>query len=599
MGNINIEIKPTNLPPVIPVSQYDVNRRIELNLVDDTTAYIPPVGTTAVMQGTKPSGLGFTATGTVSGSKVVFETTEELSDEPGRIPAEVVLTSEGQRIGTANFILAIEASPHPDGTTDGTAEHLVSELTVLVERAEAADQSVQEHEDAAHVHALNAEAYANRAEQEADRAEQAADRAEGVQGISLISGVTWADNGFNTTGSLYEDVVEKSNRAISSCAYPCILSLTAQADSSFGAWVKSYDQNGKPLRLDGITINRNPSTYTVPSGAKFIRISVAATGAAGADALNIKISMRQDLTALEEMLNHAAIDVFNSKPIPAPFTLGTINQVARLGWKPSAGGYPPVQSLPSYALAYENKIRIMLADVRLTADGEYVCWHDENLVNSQIRHPDGSALTDEEKAQLIENMTLEEIDAYDFGIFKGQQYAGLKMLRLNEFLQWCADMNCWAILEMKVQLTTEQIEEMSMMVKRHKMGERTIIAAQYLHMDTPEEDPGYVRYLENLPKASYIIFGGQTRWERTANICKAIAQEGVTVYIGHTQPTQLTQAMIDEVRAEGIGIMNATDITDEATLQSYYESGYIDYYDMISSSWVNIIDYVYNRRMND
>ena len=581
-----------NIATVINCSQYDTQRIVKASLIANSCLYEIPDGATVVLQGTKPSGLGFTVNGTIDGSKVEFSTTEEMTAEHGRIPCEVVVTKDGLRLGSANLILDVEKSPHPTGTTDGTREEIIDEITIMMERCE-------EAEEEAIAASVAAQGYAASASDDADRAERAADRAEGVSGISLIGDVTWIDNGFNTTSPIYQDVVTKADRALTACAYPCILSLTATADSAVAAWVKLYDKDGKSYRLDGITINRTGITYTVDPAAKFIRISVAANGAAGAEALNIKISLRQDLSAMEDMFNRAAIDVLNTHPIPAPFTLGTINQVARLGWKPSTGGYPPVQSLPSYALAYENKIRIMLCDVRLTADGEYVCWHDENLVNSQIRHTDGSALTTEEKAQLIEEMTLAELDAYDFGIFKGQQYAGMKIMRLNDFLKWCADMNCWAVLEMKIQLTTAQIEEMSMMVKRHKMGERTLIAIQYVHADTPAEDPGYIRYMQYLPKASFIVFGGQTRWDRTANICRAIKQAGKTVYIGHTQPTNLTQAMIDEVRADGIGIMNATDIADETTLQTYYDNGYIDYYDMISSSWVNIPDYIYDRRMGN
>lgn len=56
------------------------------------------------------------------------------------IPAEIRLTKTGENIGTANFILAVEPSPHPDGTTDGTYEtmgDLQSQLNALDTRVDA------------------------------------------------------------------------------------------------------------------------------------------------------------------------------------------------------------------------------------------------------------------------------------------------------------------------------------------------------------------------------------------------------------------------------------------------------------------------------
>lgn len=596
MESVQIKMTPDNLQSIINVSQYDKGREIVANLTTETgAAYEAPDGSTATLQGTKPSGLGFSVTGTIDGAKVTFLTTESMTAEAGRIPCEIVIENGGTRIGSANSILAVEESPHKTGTPDGTKEEIIDEITVIMNEAKDAALDAIQAEGAAIDARDAAQEYAESASDDADRAERAADRAEGVSGISLIGDVKWIDDGFNTTGSMYNDVVVKADRALTANVYPSIISLTAQADSALGIWVKCYDENGKALRLDGVTINRIPVEYTVPDGAKFIRISAAAAGAAGAEALNIKISLRQDLTDMEDIFNRAAIDVKRIQPEPAPYVMGSINQISRLGWHPSAGGYPPVQSLPGYAMAYANKCRIMLADVRLTADGHYVCWHDDAMTNSQIRHPDGSALTAEEKAQTISTMTLAQLDEYDFGIFKGQKYAGLKMLRLDDFLKWCADMNVWSVLEMKVKLTNEQITEMATMIKRRKMEKRTVIACQYIDLDTPTEDPGYAHYIYELPEASMLVFGGQTRWERTAAICKACAAAGTTTYIGHTRPWEVTQAMIDEMRAEGIGFVNATDIDSEEMLHEHYSQGYTDIYDMISSAWVNILDYLYDQ----
>lgn len=69
-----------------------------------------------------------------------------MTDEAGRFPAELEITKDSVVIGTANFIMWGEANPHPEGTTDGQQGTIIPELTLLVERVEAAASSVLDME---------------------------------------------------------------------------------------------------------------------------------------------------------------------------------------------------------------------------------------------------------------------------------------------------------------------------------------------------------------------------------------------------------------------------------------------------------------------
>lgn len=119
----------------VSVSQDDVGREIVVDLYKDGTAYTPTTGTTITMQGTKPSGLGYTITGTASGSSVTFLTTLEMTQEAGRFASEIVLTNGATVIGTANFALYVEKNPHPESTIDGTGETMQN-LTVRMDELE-------------------------------------------------------------------------------------------------------------------------------------------------------------------------------------------------------------------------------------------------------------------------------------------------------------------------------------------------------------------------------------------------------------------------------------------------------------------------------
>lgn len=112
----------------ISVSQYDVGRTITVNLYDGYEQYAPPTGATAVIHGTKPSGLGFTVTGAINGTVAAFETTAEMTAESGYMDAEIQITANGDIIGMANFVFYVEKSPHPTGTVDGTTADVVNAI---------------------------------------------------------------------------------------------------------------------------------------------------------------------------------------------------------------------------------------------------------------------------------------------------------------------------------------------------------------------------------------------------------------------------------------------------------------------------------------
>lgn len=109
--------------PRVAVSQGDIGRHLVFNLFDGAVAFAMTSGTTATIVGRKPSGLGFTETCTLDGgNSVSVRTTEAMTQEAGKIPAELRISDGTKVIGTANFVFYVEPSPHPDGTTDGTLE---------------------------------------------------------------------------------------------------------------------------------------------------------------------------------------------------------------------------------------------------------------------------------------------------------------------------------------------------------------------------------------------------------------------------------------------------------------------------------------------
>ena len=157
----NINMTPDSIPPYMKVSQYDVGRELAFKMRDGSGEYSVPAGATVKLKGTKPSGFGFTITCTVTGSTATAVTTAEMTDEWGAVIAELVVEKSGLKIGSSNIKIDVERSPHPEGTTDGSAEVIISELTILVERAEAAAESVHSLTVSSQTLDSSEQAYAN------------------------------------------------------------------------------------------------------------------------------------------------------------------------------------------------------------------------------------------------------------------------------------------------------------------------------------------------------------------------------------------------------------------------------------------------------
>jgi hypothetical protein len=122
-----------------------------------------------------------------------------------------------------------------------------------------------------------------------------------------------------------------------------------------------------------------------------------------------------------------------------------IRSISRLGYDVYSEKTPPEQSEESYRLAVENGFTILLCDLCFTKDSVPVCFHDE-YVNRIARDENGQELENDIK---IADLTYEEILKYDFGIYKGEQYKGTRILKLEEMLRLAQRLNTELYIEIK------------------------------------------------------------------------------------------------------------------------------------------------------
>ena len=254
--NVNVNLTPGGYPKEFHVSQYDVGRQLVAKVVDSTGDYSIPSGATVVLVGTKPSGFGFTLNGTVSGSTVTFSTTATVTAEYGRIPCEIRITNGSTILGTANCMLVVEMSPHPEGTTDGDGEQIISEITLLLQRiteqADRADQAV-----------TDATAQANRAESEANEAAGSASAAASSESNAAASAATAV--GAKNDAVAAKTAAEASEQAAAESAAEAreTLETYAKVDGEYDAMTVG---TAKALLGDVISESTEPYTFRQTGG---------------------------------------------------------------------------------------------------------------------------------------------------------------------------------------------------------------------------------------------------------------------------------------------------------------------------------------------
>ena len=103
----NLDISPGIAPPVIPVSEYDINRQVQITLMNNGTPFNIPSNTTITIEGTL-NGLGFRANATYTNNVVTFTLTEAMTASSGRAWVKVKLVNNSQPIQSCAFILEVD-----------------------------------------------------------------------------------------------------------------------------------------------------------------------------------------------------------------------------------------------------------------------------------------------------------------------------------------------------------------------------------------------------------------------------------------------------------------------------------------------------------
>jgi lysophospholipase L1-like esterase len=167
IGDLRTLSKPIHL------MQYDKSLpEIEVHITKDGQEYTIPSGYSATIRWGKPDKHGCTATGTVSGSTVTFQVTEQMACVAGRSKVTVeIVGSDSSQAGTAKFEVIVDSNPIGDNTIVSDSE--IADIQKAIEAGQNADKALE----TATVKANEASTSATTASQKAEEASASATKA--------------------------------------------------------------------------------------------------------------------------------------------------------------------------------------------------------------------------------------------------------------------------------------------------------------------------------------------------------------------------------------------------------------------------------------
>lgn len=133
-----LQIQPDGLPTVVRLSQNENGRRLYFRLVGNEDPI--PSGVTVTISGTKPDGVVYSASGSITNDVVLINENTQMTAVAGTWDAKIKIVSSGQTIATGRVRFEIDADTVAPGSvpSDSELEGLVAEAQAYAENARSA-----------------------------------------------------------------------------------------------------------------------------------------------------------------------------------------------------------------------------------------------------------------------------------------------------------------------------------------------------------------------------------------------------------------------------------------------------------------------------
>lgn len=116
---LQLNLVPKGINPRLYATQYDYgSRSLQFEIYNGSERFVLTSAMSAVIEGTKPDRHGFSYSATVDtvNNVVNANLTQQMTAVEGDTLCEIVLFKSGERIGTLNFVLAVQGTGLNDDT---------------------------------------------------------------------------------------------------------------------------------------------------------------------------------------------------------------------------------------------------------------------------------------------------------------------------------------------------------------------------------------------------------------------------------------------------------------------------------------------------
>src|SRR5690554_3053021 len=314
--------------------------------------------------------------------------------------------------------------------------------------------------------------------------------------------------------------------------------------SDFSIGIRQRDADGKIVIDNGWTVKDSKKTFTKESGAETIQIVFGKSD-------NSKFALNDIPINLFEIqfdgVNGNQMEYFNTYVVEY-FTRGgkgsggdeisILNPLNASIKAINHRGYDthPENTLPAYKKSKDMGFSYVEADVRWTSDNIPVLLHDATI-NRTGRNADGTEISETIN---ISDITYEEALNYDFGIYKGAEFAGTKIPTLEEFITLCKRLNLHPYIELKGGTDTQIIDAVNVVRKKGMLDKCSWLSSVSI----------CAKVLAEYPKARVVVVTNSTDSAVIDSIAELKTNENdvaADFYIGN-----ITQSMVEYAHSKGI-----------------------------------------------
>lgn len=296
---------------------------------------------------------------------------------------------------------------------------------------------------------------------------------------------------------------------------------------------KVYDSGW--LTEDGFTVFEDRNLHYV---VIFIRLDD--TEPTAEDRANTIVLQSLDLTPILDKVSVLSTDTF----VGYDGSGDLIRSVAHRGYSEVA----PENTTPAFVMAKQAGFGYVETDIQVTKDGKYVCIHDGTI----------SKYTNGAETGAVAEYTLEELKSMDFGSWKDDKWAGLRVMTFEEFIVLCKKLGVKAYIELKYTHSDSDIAYYLEYVKRIGMASHCVWRGA-----------SYNRRIRQISADAVIAYDASSIM--TEEKVKSIVAEFAPMFF-HNDASYITEDIVNLCHANGVRI-EAYTVNNKETLVSLADMG--------------------------